>query len=151
MPLDLVEPVLNSVYLFLGIVGTLGTFVGWLYHLNQKKRQDDKNEVISYVNGKFETVTEMIAASSKSILEKHEHSTTLLNKILNYETKNIKLHIRNLTITDIRLEEDIARIEGVVFYKKDDSLREFRKTKNKKDNIPYSDNQDMEENNTNGF
>lgn len=148
MTFDLVEPVLNSVYLFLGISGFLGSFIGWLYHLQREKRKEDKKELYDYVDTKFNTVCEQIKNTNDSTCEKLDHSLEILKKILNYETKNIKLHIRNLSITDDRLENDISRIEGIVLFKKTPDPGDYYRTKgntkdNKKSNIPYSSDQDI--------
>lgn len=138
MPFDFLEPALNSVYLFLGIVGFLGSFIGWLYTRQQTKRQEDKNELIAYVDNKFDNLTKMQTNTTGNLNEKLDHSNNLLTKILQYETRNIKLHIKNLTITDERLEADIARIEGLVLFKnpgqeKDRSLSYKRKKHNNQD------------------
>jgi hypothetical protein len=155
MSFDLLEPILNSTYLFLGIVGVIVTFSGWLYNLQKKKRDDDKAELIDYVDKKFKTVTAIIENTNNTTNTKLDSSLELLRKILNYETKNIKLHIRNLSITDDRLENDIARIEGIVLFKKEPDPREYYQGKtntktNKKSNIPYNNSENMEDE-TNGF
>lgn len=148
MTFDLVEPVLNSVYLFLGISGFLGSFIGWLYHLQREKRKEDKKELYDYVDSKFSLVCEHIQTTNKNTNEKLDHSLDLLKKILIYETRNIKLHIRNLSITDDRLENDISRIEGIILFKKTPDPGDYYRIKgntkdNKKSNIPYSSDQDI--------
>jgi hypothetical protein len=148
MPFDLLEPALNSVYLFLGITGFLGSFMSWLYHLQKEKRKEEKKELFQYVDSKFETLSDQMTNNDNAVTTKLNHSIELLNQLLNYETRNLKLHIKNMQHTDSRLEDDIARIEGVVFFKRDDNIHEFFKSKRDRNNNKSSgQSKDMEDEN----
>lgn len=106
--------------------------MSWLYHLQKEKRKEEKKELTSYVDGKFKELSDAMENNDSAVTTKLNHSIELINQLLNYETRNLKLHIKNMQSTDSRLEEDIARIEGVVFFKKDDNLSDYYRSKNRR-------------------